>query len=560
MRLRASGCAGCSCRAWLRRGHVRFVCGWWAMDVVTGWTGRSACALQAALRMSNEAFAEHLDIGVRTVAGWHQKPDLRPRPEMQQLLDTALARASAEAGERFAILTGQSPLAVSVRADNGAAAEAEHRLITDPNISGALGRLDQLTGWEPGTARRHVAARLAGLDRRDLADRASRRRRIGRTGVADALGEYYRDQAGEHGRYRARCGHDAAEVMTSVLTCPNWLDLDCPLTAGHDRLTLAGPAASSDVLLDAEAADAAVQRLAETLVAGTRFVDMPLYRLTGITAGNGQIGGSLGITQFASYALTLDLLEGELVDALTAGVPSELGSLPLRDRYLPDFASVLGLAGRLCAGGALALCAFARPADPYRGPADYALLVQERSGSVVNAARQLAVIPKGFHQPLTDFCGDARIAATLRREMEEELFGREDIDNTVNEQHAADPMHPARLSAPMRWLLTENTAALRMECTGFGLNLVSGNFEFACLIVVDSDEFWSRFGGQVEACWESSSLRQYSSLDGGSLAALARDDAWSNEGLFAFLQGLRRLSQIGGDRVDIPAIDWAVRP
>jgi hypothetical protein len=55
-------------------------------------------------------------------------------------------------------------------------------------------------------------------------------------------------------------------------------------------------------------------------------------------------------------------------------------------------------------------------------------------------------------------------------------------------------------------------------------------------------------------------LRQYSSQDGGSLAALARDDDWSNEGLFAFLQGLRRLSEIGGNRVDMPAIDWVVRP
>jgi hypothetical protein len=404
------------------------------MDVVTGWTGRAACALQAALRMGNDAFAAHLDIGVSTVTDWHKKPGIRPHPEKQQLLDTALARATPEVRERFAVLTGQPPPAASAGKDeNGAAAGAERRLITDENISGALGRLDQLAGWAPGTARRQVAARLAGLDRRDLLDRATRRRRIGRRTVADALGAYYRGQAGEHGRYGARCGHDGTEVVTSVLTCPDWLDLGCALTADQDRLTLAGPAAGGSVPLDAGAAGAAVQRLAETLVAGTRFVDMPLYRLTGITAGKGEISGSLGMTQFASYALTLDLLEGELSDALTAGVPPELGSLPLRDRYLPDLASVLGLADRLCAGGALALCAFARPADPYRGPADYVLLVQERSGSVVNAARQLAVIPKGFHQPLTDFRGDARIAATLRREMEEELFGREDIDNTVNE-------------------------------------------------------------------------------------------------------------------------------
>lgn len=530
------------------------------MDVVTGWTGRTASALQAALRMSNVDFARHLDIGLRTVQDWHDDPGLRPRPEKQGLLDSALAMASPDVRERFAVLTGQPAPAGGHPEDGNSAADAERRLIADENISGALGRLDDLAGWKPGTARRRVAERLTRLDSRELLDRASRRKRIGQRSMADALGDYYRVQTGEYGRYRARCGHAGAEVVTSVLTCADWLDLGCALTADHDRLQLARPAVDGGISLDAEAADAAVRKLAETLVAGTRFADMPLYRLTGVDARKGEISGSLGITQFASYALTLDALEGELCDALAAGIASTLGSLPLRDRYLPDVDSVLGVADRLCAGGALALCAFARPADPYRGPADYVLLVQERSGSVVNAVRQLAVIPKGFHQPLTDFRGDARIAATLRREMEEELFGREDIDNTINALHSADPMHSARLSEPMRWLLKENPGALRMECTGFGLNLVSGNFEFACLIVVDSEDFWDRFGGQIETGWESSSLRQYSSMDSESLTELAHDDGWSNEGLFAFLQGLRRLGKVGGDRVDIPSIDWAVRP
>jgi hypothetical protein len=534
------------------------------MEMVTGWTGSTAGALQAALRLSNEAFAAHLGIGVRTVAAWHQKPALRPQPEMQQLLDTALTQAPAPARERFTALAGlpgnagkNLPEADAGTGDDDAAADAEHRLIADQNITSALGQLDQLAGWEPGTARRQVAARLARLDRRYLLDRASRRRGIGQRRMAHALGEYYRGQGAGYGRYGARCGQDG-DVVTSVLTHPSWLDLDCPLTAGHDRLTLDGAAAGSAVPLDEGTADAAAQRLAETLAANTRFVDTPLYRLVGVSIGKSQIAGSLALTRFATYALTLDLLEGELTDALTAGIAPKAGSLPLRDRYLPDLASVLDVAARLCAGGALALCAFARPAGPYRDYADYVLLVQERSGSVINAAGQLAVIPKGFHEPMTDFRNDARIAATLLREMEEELFGREDIDSTLTEPHAADPMHPARLSEPMRWL-TDNPGALRMECTGFGLNLVSGNFEFSCLIVVDSDEFWYRYGGQIEANWESSALRQYSSLDREGLAALAGDDAWSNEGLFTFLQGLRRLKQIGGDRVDIPAVEWEVR-
>ena len=71
------------------------------MEFVSKWTGRTACALQASLRMSNEAFASHLDIAVRTVASWHARPDVTPRSEMQELLDTAFDRASDAAKARF---------------------------------------------------------------------------------------------------------------------------------------------------------------------------------------------------------------------------------------------------------------------------------------------------------------------------------------------------------------------------------------------------------------------------------------------------------------------------
>jgi hypothetical protein len=259
---------------------------------------------------------------------------------------------------------------------------------------------------------------------------------------------------------------------------------------------------------------------------------------------------------FVHYALTTDLLEGELVDALVAGADPRPGNLPLRDRELPDLNAVLAVSERFCAGGPLALCAIARPAEPGRD-ADYLLLIQERSGNVLNAARRLAVIPKGFHQPLTDPRADVRIGRTLRRELEEELFGREEIDTTFGAMRSADPMHPSRLSDPMRWL-AEDPDRMRMECTGFGLNLVSGNYECAALIVIDDEEFWPRFGGMVEGNWEATHVHQYSSRDADLLGELISDVAWSNEGLFALAQGLRRLSQIGGDRVNVPTIEWEV--
>jgi 8-oxo-dGTP diphosphatase len=85
------------------------------MELVNAWTGQTACALQAALRLTNESFAGHLGVAVRTVATWHQKPDLTPKSEMQQLLDTALEQAPDIAKARFArFLNGHSEAPSSV--------------------------------------------------------------------------------------------------------------------------------------------------------------------------------------------------------------------------------------------------------------------------------------------------------------------------------------------------------------------------------------------------------------------------------------------------------------
>ncbi|MEV8548223.1 hypothetical protein AB0L04_00005 [Streptomyces glaucescens] len=53
------------------------------------WTGREATALQAALRMTNEGYAEHLGVATRTVAGWRARPAVVPRRDVQEILDTA---------------------------------------------------------------------------------------------------------------------------------------------------------------------------------------------------------------------------------------------------------------------------------------------------------------------------------------------------------------------------------------------------------------------------------------------------------------------------------------
>ncbi|MYX32256.1 MULTISPECIES: NUDIX hydrolase [unclassified Streptomyces] len=92
------------------------------MDVIEVWNGQYACTLQAALRMTNEAFATHLGIGIRTVATWHADPTIVPRAEIQQLLDSVYEKASAAVRQRFHLLTASSTAHDSTPAAVGAPA------------------------------------------------------------------------------------------------------------------------------------------------------------------------------------------------------------------------------------------------------------------------------------------------------------------------------------------------------------------------------------------------------------------------------------------------------
>src|SRR5260370_911657 len=91
------------------------------MQVITSWTGRQADALRQALRMTNESFAEHLCVSVRTVANSRQQPEMKPQPATQELLDVALERAPDRIKAQFSLLVGEENRA----ADDQPALQAE---------------------------------------------------------------------------------------------------------------------------------------------------------------------------------------------------------------------------------------------------------------------------------------------------------------------------------------------------------------------------------------------------------------------------------------------------
>ncbi|MDC5696836.1 hypothetical protein OO014_06160 [Intrasporangium calvum] len=513
--------------------------------VVAEWRPPEACQLQQAMRLTNEAFAEKLGAAPRTIAKWHANSAMRLTLEMQQALDTMLDRAGDDVKHRFAQLRGDVP-------DGQGRERSEplrRRLDADRHIASALDWLDGIRHEPSGISRRDVEALLGGVGAARVREGARARGTVDRSCAAQVVRDFYGDPPPGYGNVSVHGG--PRRHATTILSRKEWLAgrLDLREETGAFELVHGMPA--DDVPVSPAIADAALQRVAEILVGRTRFVDAPVYRLLRAPEGELATGTEFAVDTFAHYALTWDVLEAEVAD-------SALGrseGLPLREALLPSIGAVLEPTGRLCAGGAQALCAFARPGAGGR-PGDYLLLIQERSPRVVNATGRLAVIPKCFHQPINDVAGDVGVGRTLLRELEEELLGRDELDVGSNDA-AADPMHPSRLSEPMRWLCKSPDWDLQM--TGFGYNLMSGNYEFASVMAVHDETFWIRHGGAVEANWEAARLRAFSSLDRDGLAALLNEPDWSDEGLVAFALGLRRLAELSPDRVRLPPLEIGVQ-
>jgi transcriptional regulator with XRE-family HTH domain len=395
-----------------------------------------------------------------------------------------------------------------------------------------------------------VSSAVAHLEREPPSIRLGRdhsRRMVTRHQLAAVVASYYGTPGPGGQLYRARVG--STRMLLSILTRPEWLDPGVTLGGESEAVRYVPPTTASGTHLGDDMVAAAVQRLASIETTTTVVVNNPLYRLLDVDLDTGALSATFTAIDFADHVLTTELMEEELISAAA----SSTNALPLRDAYLPDTQAAFALGDRACIGGTASLLAVARRRGADR---DYVLFTQERSPNVINRAGRLAVIPKGFHQPTGEPASEARLSVTLQREFEEELLGRQDLEQVgPNARHHVDLLHAQLVTEPMAWLL-DRPGSFRTECTGLGFNLVTGNYEFACLLVIEDDGWWDRYGHLVELNWEAERVHRHSTLDTAGLEALTTDPRWGNESLFSLLQGLRRLNAVGDpDRMAIPTIE-----
>ena len=305
----------------------------------------------------------------------NQKAD--PQPQSQQLLDAALARADSAVRERFAVLCAEpgtkrrrrcgicSPCGRCKLASRLSTGSPPTRISARPlpgsTISRAGSRVPPAVRWRRGSP----SSTGATCSTVPTAAAAS-----GSRLSPSALADYY----SEHGR----------GIRTVRRALPRW--------RGHDERAYSPGLARSRMPADQRIRPAHLHARRARPCGSTRHhgrrsrgpasrrdtdCGYPVHRIDPVPAD--QHRHRPGQARRDTRPVTLHLVRAHARPARRrAGrrpgsrrVSPVPGSLPLRDRYLPDVASVLDVSGRLCAGGALALCAFARPATFYRDRADY---------------------------------------------------------------------------------------------------------------------------------------------------------------------------------------------
>ena len=355
------------------------------MDVVDRWTGRRAATLRAALRLTNEAFAEHLGAGVRTVANWEAKPDLVLSPAMQEVLDAAYEQASPAARQRFALLID--------REDDRRL--RSHRRPAQPSPSAVV-----------------EASRAEWRRVRNYLTEAG-------PGLADRARGLYPTLASDGGALTADGWLPRRPVPLEMI------DIEWETEASVPRID--GTEAEARAVLPLRAPGHSFPRYSSAI----RYVSPPVlfenrhsYRLLEVEWGEDAGRMRFGLS---TYFDKLDVSEALCHEAAAAAIDGELdwSRLPFRSLVGDPFE----LAGRPVNPG-IATLTIRR--DEAGGDATFFLL--RRDPTQVTGARHYGLIPAGEFQPASiaaeSVASDLDLWRNIAREYSEEMLGRPEHDGS----------------------------------------------------------------------------------------------------------------------------------
>ena len=190
--------------------------------------------------------------------------------------------------------------------------------------------------------------------------------------------------------------------------------------------------------------------------------------------------------------------------------------------------------------------------------ADFNIILQLRGGKVSDGKGMQAVIPKAFHQPevVEDHgrtfhgCTVDNIYWTVLRELHEELFWGDDLARPNDPQVSRFDWFMAA-NPTMRWF-QQNQSQWQIGLTSFGLNGVSGNFDFGLAMSVLDPRFYEN--QNEKEMWESERLLHFDTSNGDKVIELLQSPNWSGESLFHLVEGLAYLHNAYPEKMRLPRL------
>ena len=340
-------------------------------------------------------------------------------------------------------------------------------------------------------------------------------------------------------------------VTTNMATSAPWLELALPVTELDFNKF---PIVQADPLWPRVPPEVIARLRKELDERGIQFRNRPIYCLRSFTPHSPETIAAFSTATYVDYKLELGRLEEETAKALAETSPelalaNRASKLPLREKHLRDSKLMAEYGSRLCAGGTNILLAFRTP-----GRDDFMFFVKRRSKGVSTGRRIFSLIPSGMHQPTVpaNALEESSVAATVYREMDEELFGGKEPEETA--KHLAPRLC---MTKPHLAWFSDNPGAFTLEIVSFGLNLMDGTFEFGVLLAINDESYWQRFRAEILANdeFDDTVTAPFYTLDTDRLASIMADPQCADTSRIALVEGVRRLQQLAPGRVGLLKIE-----
>ena len=263
------------------------------------------------------------------------------------------------------------------------------------------------------------------------------------------------------------------------------------------------------------------------------------FRLLEAAISGDELAITFGPTYFFDYLKSTGALDVELYDAITNHSPRKT---PIRNMYMPTTAAMREARSRICLGGVNVVLAM-KVKDKFN------VILQVRSGEVADSRGEIAVIPKGFHQPLMEEFPyqSMDFRNSIYRELAEECFGHDLKQNETYIDAYEYFKNCKGVSEVIEGLETQDPN-YSLHLTRFGFNSITGNYALNALLVIQAPHYYIENIQNIRKNFETKSFIQCDVTDSSILAHYLNDKRWNDDSIVAFCDALEVLR----DRYKVP--------